>query len=203
MTTEQLNNFIRFYLGGISTDVISDDNLNLIIQFVKGSGVAKNDCQEKYFATKATVEWLIRAAAKATSGQESSGAVRSREEKIGKRRIKVEYSTHSQSSNSFKPYDWQEVLAQLVKDPKSLLCDPFPDISKSRKGNVIIGGTGKGRFDCGTPWRQNVNKVSLQAYRKDFVSKIKDAGTSGGGSGQYSDEIYSTLEFFDNYEFYK
>ena len=153
MTVQELNDFIRFYLGDIDETVIKDTNLNIIIQSVLTQGIAQNDCQEKYYSTKAVLEWLIRADAKGSSGSVGSGDVKLREEEIGKRRIRVEYDVGtSKGTNS----SWSSVLEELIDNPTSLYCNPFPvtetDPENANTGAVRIGVT-KERFSTAAPWR--------------------------------------------------
>ena len=154
MTITDLNDFVRFFLS-LSCDAMSDDDLNLIIESVLSSGIAESDCQEKYYAVKATLEYLIRKNSISTGTGDGSGKVRIREEVIGRRRVKVEYSDKKDTVS-----DLESVLADLLADPTILLCDPFPTNPDSKgSGGVIIGVNKKKYVQNETPWRRNLDRT--------------------------------------------
>lgn len=135
MTTQELNDFVRFFLGGIDNCVISDDDLNNIIDMVLSSGMAENDCQEKYYSVLETLRWLDRRSK--TSTGEVSGPIKKRSEKVGQVAITEEYSDLETKKDSY-----DELISELMDNPSLIGCNPFPDDNSNLpSGNVILGGS--------------------------------------------------------------
>lgn len=137
MTVAELHEFIRFFLGNIGTDIISNESLDKIIQQVLDSGIATTPCQEKYYTTKAVLEWLIRGQA-VSSSSGGGGALKKRTEKDHNIEISEEYDTTAATTRA----TWDSVLENLLADPDSIGCTVFPDSGgdSTKTGQVIIGG---------------------------------------------------------------
>ena len=152
MTDEELATFIRFWLGGLTEEDISTEDLQTIIDMTRSQYPEATDCQLKYYATVNTLNWFIRKG----STSESTGEVKSREEQRGKTKIKVEYDVGSATGDG---WGWAKTLEDLEKDPNSIGCVVFPD----GKGLVVIGVT-KGRFETVAPWRQNLTTPTRKLW---------------------------------------
>lgn len=141
MTVSELNAFVRFVLGGLSTAVLDDTTLNQIIQSVLDSGLAATECQEKYYSVKQTLIYLDT---KSAAGNAGTGAVSKIVEKVGQRSITKEFDTGTTGIAS----SWSSVLDDFLADPQSyLLCNPFPSGSTNNSGSVIIGGVSQKQYD--------------------------------------------------------
>lgn len=134
MTLIELNSFVRYYLAGVSTDVISDEDLNYIIQMMLDSGIAENDCQEKFYATTQTLLWLDRKNSVKSAMSAGSGEVKSRKEKVGEVEVTESYETGEYASTG----GWLGLYNNLIADPTLIGCTPF--ITTGSGGSVIIGG---------------------------------------------------------------
>lgn len=144
MTVSELNDFVRFVLGGLSTTVLDDATLNQIIQNVLDSGLATTECQEKYYSVKQTLIYLDTKSAAGSAGTVGSGAVSKRKEQVGKRIVEVTFDTGTEGTAS----SWSSVLDDFLADPQSyLLCNPFPSGTTNNSGSVIIGGVSQKQYD--------------------------------------------------------
>ncbi|AGH32190.1 hypothetical protein VPHG_00123 [Vibrio phage 11895-B1] len=153
MNTAALNVWVRLYLGEIDVTVISDEVLDTLIDTMLASGIAEDDCQEKYYSVKLTLEWLIRKQAKdlATSCGSGSGGVTKRVEQIGKRKIEVQFSDASDATSLV---GWDKLYDDLISDPTLIGCNPFPDAAAN--GGVIIG-VSKDPYEMSSPFRDHLN----------------------------------------------
>jgi len=136
MTVTELNEFVRFYLGGLSVGVLDDLTLNQIIQNVLDSGVATTDCQEKYYSTLETLRWLERRQLQEKGSSGATGELVESKEKEGNVEITNKYS----SSTTGDGTSWSTLIDNLVTDPTTIGCNPFPSTDGADTGNVIIGG---------------------------------------------------------------
>lgn len=161
MTLSDLNEFVRFFLGDLSQETITDVNLNKIIQGVLDSGISENDCQEKYYSTKATLEWLIRY--KTSKDEEEIGGLKRRKEKENGVEVEEEYQNQSTGESS-----WSKLLSDLVKDPNSIGCKPFPYNVNPNK-NVIIGGADINGYEASLQSRNNFDQARYE-YRSSGLS---------------------------------
>ena len=154
MTVAELNAFVRFTLGGLTTDIIDDATLDQIIQNVLDTGLATTDCQEKFYSVKQTLIYLDTQSAAESAGTGAAGAIKLIEETIGKRKIRKEWDT---SGNTGASTSWKGILEDFLADPQDyLLCDPFPS-AEDGSGAVIIGVSTK-KYTHSSPWRCNLNK---------------------------------------------
>ena len=147
--------WLRFWLS-IDTNVISDEDLQKILDSVQAAYPDATPCQIKYYFAKATLEHLIRAEAKSQSGD---GSVKKRREKVKNREIEVEFNTSTVGSTET---GWSKVLSDLVSDPNSVGCEPFPSTDGDNTGNVIIGVNTE-KYTFSSPYRQNLNSYSKKS----------------------------------------
>ncbi|CAM0038555.1 hypothetical protein VPHF88_0038 [Vibrio phage F88] len=155
MSDVEFIEWLRFWLS-IDTNVISDEDLQKILDSVQEAYPTATDCQIKYYFAKATLEHLIRAEAKGQSGQAGSGAISKIKEKIGKREKEVTYDVGTSSGTSS---GWDKVLEDLLADPDSVGCTVFPSTDGENTGSVIIGVNTE-KYTFSSPYRQNLNMYS-------------------------------------------
>ena len=146
----EIATYIRWWLCGVSTSVISDqDMIDLITP-----NITKYDtslCKITYYSTIDILNYLIRCqdASKGTSG--GDGALTRRREKRGKTEIEVEYGDSTASSSS----GWDKILSGLYDDPSSIGCDPLSDVNDDDKIRApIIGGADINGYQEGFRTRQ-------------------------------------------------
>ena len=140
----ELNDFVRFWAGDLDQCTISDDSLNMIIDFVLQSGKAENDCQEKYYCTLETLRWLDRKY-KAPSSS-SAGGLKKRSEKVGEVSVSEEYLTGEESNGDSS---WADLIQDLESNPSLIGCNPFPSQEGETLGHVVIGGGDINGYDEG------------------------------------------------------
>ena len=155
MSDVEFITWLRFWLS-IDADVISDEDLQKILDSVQAVCPDATPCQIKYYFAKATLEHLIRAEAKSQSGD---GSVKKRREKVKNREIEVEFNTSTVGSTET---GWSKVLSDLVSDPNSVGCEPFPSTDGDNTGNVIIGVNTE-KYTFSSPYRQNLNSYSKKS----------------------------------------
>lgn len=166
MTDAEFIAWLRFFLGDIDENVISDTNLQIILDIVQAQYPTESECRIKYEFAVAVLEWLIRSQAKGSASSAGSGAISKIREKIGKREKEVTYDVGTSTGTST---GWDKTLEDLKADPNSVGCTVFPAGSgTSTSGSVVIGGgdmysdpyTSKRKRDeaaynsrCTNPWR--------------------------------------------------
>ena len=116
-TTEDLITDIRFFLGNIDDEAITDDDLTTIIEKVKIT-YPDHDCDQLYYSTIKVLQWLIRKESAENSLDGGGGSLTSKTEKEGNTTYIEEYSEDSTGVGS-----WSTVLDGLILDPGSLGCD--------------------------------------------------------------------------------
>ena len=157
MTVAELNTFVRFYLGNLPTTTIDDTTLNFIIQMVLDSGVAENDCQEKYYSTLETLRWLDRKELQEKGSDGVTGALVSQREKEGGVEYENKYSTPSHTDST----SWQALIDNLTNDTSSIGCTPFTldDV----KSVVIIGGADVNGYERSYETRKSWSETSYNS----------------------------------------
>ena len=152
-TTLELIPQVRFFLGNLSEDDISDADLTIIIDAVLVQYATGTDCDQLYYSVVATLRWLIR--------QESSesGGLRINEEKEGNVSYKQEFATDLGDG----PTGWSKILSDLLAAPATIGCTITPIVVAEDKGMVIIGTSVKEpvhktalNFRCGG--KRNINR---------------------------------------------
>jgi hypothetical protein len=153
-TTAELIPQVRFFLGNLSTTVISDADMTIIIDGVLVNHPDGTDCDQLYYSTVATLQWLIREEAGGSGG--GSGEVSKRTEKEGNVTVTEEYEVTGTSTG------WDKVLSDLLATPNSIGCVVTPTVTEGG-GFVIIGTTAKEpcrktalNFRCGGKY--NINR---------------------------------------------
>lgn len=140
----EINTEIRLLLGSLPTSTLSDDLLNLFIQnnIDEYGDLDENKCVVTYQALLDALRYLDRRSQQESASSGTSGAVNLREEMIGKRKIRVEYSDGSEGG---KITTWGDILQDFLDDP-SLVCTSLVDPTK-KKALVIIGGVSQKEYD--------------------------------------------------------
>ncbi|AUR89068.1 head completion adaptor [Vibrio phage 1.121.O._10N.286.46.C4] len=156
MTDLEFITWLRFFLGAIDENVITDTNLTIILDMVQAANPDATDCLIKFKFVVAVLEWLIRAEAKGSAGSVGNGEVKKRKEKKNGREIEVEYAVGTSGAVTSS---WASVLEDIKADPDSIGCTPFPPAtgggSESGGGSVLIGGNGTKVFETNAPWYKN------------------------------------------------
>jgi hypothetical protein len=139
-----INADIRLLLGGLPTSTLSDEILDLFIQqnITKYGDDDANLCIVTYNSLLDALRYLDRKSQQESASGGTSGAVKVREESIGNRRIKLEFTDGSQGG---KATTWDDILLDFLADP-SLVCSSLIDPNK-KKAPVIIGGVSQKEYD--------------------------------------------------------
>lgn len=158
---------IRHLLGGLSTTVMDDPTMDLIIQreVDKLSLEDEDECLVTYNSLLAVLQYLINAQAADSAG----GKVLEREEKNGKRSAKIKFSKDGDSG-------WQDLYDKFLRSPE-LVCESLSNVSTTIGGVVSIGGTseeeyarvngrGDSRNGYQTSVRQAYNRVTARSIRR-------------------------------------
>ncbi len=160
MTDTQLIAWLRFFLGDITIAIVSDENLQTLLDTVQVQYPSASECEIKYKFALTTLGWLIRAEAKGSAGTGNAGGeVKERSEKRGKSEITVKYSTSGTTSGTAT--GWAKVLEDLKADPSSIGCNPIvtsTSTSTTNSGKVIIGGKGTPTYGFCSPSRSHLNQ---------------------------------------------
>lgn len=154
--------YIRYWLGNITEEQISDDDMRVFIE-MNMIHYPNDNCKIVYHSTIDILRWIIRAEAAGVSSGGGSGAISKIKEKVGRREKEITYES-GQNSNSSSSRGWNKVLEDLLENPTSIGCNPI-DIDPDGKsmGNVIIG-VNKNKWDTDTPWRSNLNRNTKFKY---------------------------------------
>ena len=127
--------YIRFWLGNIDTDVISDADMTTFID--RNIILYPDDnCKITNHSTVDILNWLIRQDNADAGSSGVNGSITRQREKEGN----VEYETEYQDVTSSTSFGWNKILSDLLTDPSSIGCDPFSEEEKPLLGTVIIGG---------------------------------------------------------------
>lgn len=136
-TIADVNEEIRFLLGDLPVSVISDENLNKIIQ----RSVDNHSLEDEYFcivtyaSILSTLQWLIN------KGQASSSTeITKRKEKVGDVEIQLEYSSPSTELTG-----WENLLEKFNSDP-TLVCESLAYLAKSDLGYALFGGVSQKEY---------------------------------------------------------
>ncbi len=149
----EVEQYIRFWLGNLEESQISSADMQILIAMEVGKYGNTAICKVTYYSTLAVLRWLIREGAKGSSGSVGGGAISKVKEQVGKRVKEVTYDVGTSSGTSS---GWDKVLKDLMADPSTIGCNPIDTVvGATSGGSVIIGGSGKDRYDSATPWRQN------------------------------------------------
>lgn len=140
-TIADVNEEIRFLLGDLSVSVISDENLNKIIQrSVDRHSLEDEDfCIVTYESILATLQWLINKEQANTSA--TGGELTKRKEKVGDVEIQLEYS----ESTSTESTGWENLLDNFKNDP-TIVCESLAYLAKSDLGYALFGGVSQKEY---------------------------------------------------------
>ncbi|CAM0040292.1 hypothetical protein VPHK460_0031 [Vibrio phage K460] len=152
MSDAEFIEWLRFWLS-LDESTISDEDLQRILDSVQETHPDATDCAIKYYFAKATLEHLIRADAQGQSG--GGGTLKKRREKIKNREIELEYHDSGTAS-----VGWEKTLDDLVSDPNSIGCDPFPSTDEDSGSGAVIIGVTTDKYTFSSPYRQNLNMYS-------------------------------------------
>jgi hypothetical protein len=136
----EVNEYIRFWLGGLPQTTISDDILNYIITLVIDRGVATTGCDLIYLSAVDLLKYLVRKDEQGSTGgvTTGSGELKKIIEKVGNQSITQEFDVGS-SSTSSKESGWDRVLSDLQSNPDSIGCPVT-------QGGTSVKGVGKPHF---------------------------------------------------------
>jgi hypothetical protein len=152
--TAEVNSYIRFWLTNLSTTVISDSDMDDMIN-ARIAEYTGELCKITYFSTIDILNWLIRSKSVADGSSGSSGAVNRRREKRGKTEIEIEYADNVEETTG-----WEAILADLLTTPSLIGCDPFSDVDDDDKVRApIIGGADINGYEEGFRTRDKFGKA--------------------------------------------
>lgn len=169
-TIAEVASDVRYYLGGLSCDLIDDTLLTIIISKNIDDFTFPDDkkCKVVYDSVLATLRYLINKlvtdsgllSSKTTEASTSSeggipaGAITKKREKIGKREIEVTFADGSSGSSSSSSSTsvsvdklkdlYEEMLDDYIKNPQRI-CESLIDTGgdgTTATGNVIISNVG-------------------------------------------------------------
>lgn len=132
----EINAYIRFWLGNIDENYITDADMNVLIAMNVGK-YGTDLCKITYYSTIDVLRWLIRSGAKGSAGSVGSGEISKMVEVIGKRRKEVTYDVGTSTGEST---GWDKVLEDLLESPSTIGCNPIDSSTSQSTGAVIIGG---------------------------------------------------------------
>lgn len=135
-TVPELIADVRFFLGNLSEEAISDEDMTVIIEAV----ILKypdNDCDQLFYSIIGVLEWLIR---KGETDVAESGSVTERTEQEGNVKIMQKYGV---TGTDGVTTGWGRILEDLLTNPSSIGCDITVPEDTKNAGIVIIGTTAK------------------------------------------------------------
>ena len=162
---EDINNYIRFWLGGVTEDTISNETLDFIIQMVIDRDPEYTGCDVVYYSTIEVLRWLGRK--QDTGAGIGTGEITSTKEKVGEVEVTNTYNT---GGNSSGVSGWNGVLEDLLSDPNSIGC-AITTSGNVKVSEVIIGGVShkeynkvkcdpdaKSGWEMASPYREYLHK---------------------------------------------
>ena len=133
-----ISEYIRFWLGNIGENIITDADLLRLIQMVIDRDDSFTGCDVTYYSTVEVLKFLIRVGEKGSAGTVGSGEVKSRKEKIGAVEVTTSYDVGTSSSAAS---GWDRVLEDLLNNSSSIGCAiTDPEQAGASTGSVMIGG---------------------------------------------------------------
>lgn len=154
----EVNEYLRFWLGNVGTSLISDNDLNRIIQMVIDRNPEYTGCDVTYYSAVEVLKFLIRVDQKGSTGTVGSGEIKSRKEKIGNVEVTTSYDTSGTSSTVS---GWDRVLEDLLGNSSSIGCAITTGGAggATSTGSVLIGGVSQAEIE-----RVNNNPDSKNGY---------------------------------------
>jgi hypothetical protein len=137
-TIADVNEEIRFLLGDLPVSVISDENLNKIIQrSVDNYSLEDEDfCIVTYESLLSTLQWLIN-----KEQASSTTEITRRREKVGDVEIQLEYSESAPNEST----GWENLLDKFKNDP-AIVCESLAYLAKSDLGYALFGGVSQKEY---------------------------------------------------------
>jgi hypothetical protein len=124
-------------------------------------------CIVTYESLIAVLRYLIRA--QAAGGVAGSGAVKSREEEIGRRRIKIQYDV---GVSGVTASSWETLLDDFIANPQ-YVCESLLSAETSGSGNVIIGGVSQKQYNAVITNPDGRNGSTPSSFRNS-CSRVSD-----------------------------
>jgi hypothetical protein len=154
--------YARFWLGNLSETQMSSADMQVLIAMNIGK-YGEDNCKIAYYSMLDILRWLIREGAKGSAGSAGSGAVKLREESIGRRKIREEFDTSGTSATSS---GFDKVLEDLLANPSTIGCNPIDSGSggDGNSGSVIIG-VNTDKYTFSSPYRRNLNKPTSSLWK--------------------------------------
>lgn len=145
VTVGEVIDYDRFWLGNLSTAIISDDDLTRIINNIM-TDTTLSDCDVYYKSTVEILRNLIRRDAAGSAGSVGGGALKKKTEEVGTLRITEEFDVGTSSGTA---NGWDKVLEDLLANPSTIGCaiTATPVTGTSASGSVIIGGVSQAAHD--------------------------------------------------------
>lgn len=142
MTLQEMIDRIRFLLGDISEEILPDSTIEYIITTYQMNNPDASDCEVIYYSLLECILYLARKTIVEQGG--SGGSVTEREEKNGKRSIKVKYSDQT-SNTAVQP--WVDLYDHFVAHPE-YVCQELLDELKDNGTYLYVGGVSKAKQDA-------------------------------------------------------
>ena len=155
--------YVRWWLGNLTESQLSEEDMQKLMAMVNTQYPDATLCQKQYYLAVSVLKFLIRKDSQGGAGSVGSGDVKSLEESRGDTKIKKEW--YDSSTSTASSASWDTILEDLESEPDSIGCSVFSEETSTSTGSVIIGGTGKDRFDTSAPWRENL----LSPKRKSWT----------------------------------
>lgn len=153
VTTPELIDDIRFYLGNLPETIISNTDMTRIIDLITTSHPEYTNCDMLYYSTVETLRFLVRVSERGsagTGGTTGSGDLKKFTEKVGQMTITKEYDVGSTSGSTGKEAGWDRLLTDLLDNPSLIGCPITQDnttTAGSKYGAVHIGGVSQGEYE--------------------------------------------------------
>jgi len=150
-SAQEINEYLRFWLGGLPESTVSNETLNFIIDLVIQRETAATPCDIIYFSAIDLLKYLIRKGEQgsaSTGGVTGSGEISKITEKVGSTSLTYEYDVGTSGGTSSKEAGWDRVLEDLQSDPNSIGC-PVSTVEAVVKGvgQPHFGGVSQKEYD--------------------------------------------------------
>lgn len=144
LVVSEINSSVRYYLGGLSTSILSDEILDFIIvnKITEYGDIDDNLCIVTYQSLLEALQYLDRRAMQGSAATGASGDLKRIEERIGQRVIKKEFETGSDGGTAAS---WGTLYDDFLANPQ-YICKSLIDNTKD-KAIVLIGGVSQKEFD--------------------------------------------------------
>ena len=169
----EIAEYIRFWLGNIGENIISEVDLLRFIQKVIDTDSEYTGCDVTYYSTVEVLRWLVRKQDTGTSI--GSGEIVSRKDKIADVSVEVTYDTGTSSSDGYS--GWSTVLNNLIKSPDIIGCAITPVEGNVDSGKIVFGGVSQAEVDRVNSDPDSKNGYSLNSpFRSHLTVNTKLIG---------------------------